>query len=311
MVTEKALKKFFHSLKKKYWYQQPYCHFDDILIDIKRTIKEKKKKNQIFVILSTNGKIFGLAKVAFLLFDKKVFGFNCGRIEYLIFGDFVSENLKKIFIKRILEENRDKKFIDIGIDAQNIFLERILKKLGFKKITEHLIYYQKLISNFTKFKVSEILIRKTEKEDLPILKKLSGNSFIYSRFYQDKNFPPKLVKKFYENWFLNSFKNKSSHQIFTAQLNNQIVGFLDCKILQLNKRRAGIIDLIAVDKNYQGKGVGKSLLTKGLTYFQKRKIKEVYAGTERENLAAQKMYESVGMKIIAKKESFHFWERSF
>jgi len=308
-VTEKVLKRFFLNLKKRYWYFKPYYHYKDILLDLKKTIKKRKKGTQVFILFSPQDeKILALAKFVSSLFDKKVFGFDCGRIEYLIFSKSSEKNFKEKFIKEILKENKEKQFIDIGIDARDISLTKILKKIGFQEIKKHRFYYKKLASNFKKnLGKKGILVRLKKKEDLPILKRLAGVSFVCSRFYWDRNFKRKAVKKFYERWLLNSFKDEKSHRLFVATLNKQIVGFLDCKILKINKRKIGIIDLLAVDKHHQGKGVGKYLLITGFNYFQKRKIKEVYAETEEDNLAAQKLYESLGMKIIALKRSFHFW----
>jgi len=309
MVIKKVLKSFFRNLKKRYWYFKPYYHYQDVILDLKKTIKKRKKGTQVFLLFSPKEKkILALAKFVSPLFDKKVFGFDCGRIEYLIFSESLEKNFQEKFVKEILKENKEKQFIDIGIDARDIFLAKILKKIGFQEIKNHRFYYKKLADNFKKnLAKPEILVRSKKKEDLPILKRLAGLSFIYSRFYWDRNFKKRVVKKFYEKWLLNSFKDEKNHRLLVATLNKQIVGFLDCKVLKINKRKIGIIDLIAVDKHYQGKGVGKSLLLTGFNYFQKRKIKEVYAETEEDNLSAQKLYESLGMKVIAFKKSFHFW----
>lgn len=296
-IGEKSLKRLFNNLNKGFFYKQPYYRLKDIYQEL------KKEKKGLYFLLDENKNILGLGKVKNLTWDKRIFGFNCGRIEYLIFRKDTDNLLKEFFIKEILEINRNKKFLDIGIDEKERDLRKILIKLGFKEMVKYVTYFIRLPIKLSNFLPT---IRVAKKEDLDELKRISGNSFLYTRFYQDKNFKRKLVKKFYQQWIISSFYNKN-HQVFVCKINNQVVGFIDCKILKLNKRKIGIIDLIAVKKEYQGRGFGKSLVKKGLQYFGKKKIREVYVGTEQDNLSALRLYESLGMKIVGKRITFHFW----
>ncbi len=296
-VGKNSLKRLFNNLNKDFFYKQPYYRLKDIYQEI------KKEKRGLYLLLDEDKNILGLGKVKNLTWDKRIFGFNCGRIEYLIFRKDTDNLLKEFFIKEILAINKNKKFLDIGIDEKDRDLRKILIKLGFKEMVKYVTYFIRLPIKLSNFLPA---IEVAKKGDLGELEEISGNSFFYTRFYQDKNFKRELIKKFYQKWIVSSFYNKN-HQIFVSKINNQVVGFIDCKILKLNKRKIGIIDLIAVKKEYQGKGIGKSLVKRGLRYFSEKKIKEVYVGTEQDNLSALRLYESLGMRIVGKRITFHFW----
>lgn len=68
----------------------------------------------------------------------------------------------------------------------------------------------------------------------------------------------------------------------------------------------GEIEAFVINKNYQGQGVGKGLLEKGIIcaqdYFKDREIKPrcLYLFTRSNNLHAQNLYKKFGFKIINK-----------
>lgn len=299
MAGERSLKRFFNNLNKELFYKKPYYYLKDLYQEL------KKEEKGLYFLLDEKENILGVGKVKELIWDKKIFGFNCGRIEYLIFRKDVDNLLKECFIREILERNKNKKFLDISIDEQDKNLKKILLKLGFKEMVKYVTYFIRLPIKFSNSSIKEIEVAK--KEDLVELEKISAHSFFNTRFYKDKNFKRRSVEKFYKEWIRNSFNNKKEHQIFIYKINNKVIGFIDCRILKLNKRKLGIIDLIAVKKEYQGKGIGKNLVKRGFEYFQRKRIKEVYVETERKNLKASWLYESLKMKIVGKRITFHFW----
>ncbi|MCS7250088.1 MAG: GNAT family N-acetyltransferase [candidate division WOR-3 bacterium] len=285
-------------LNNSTFYKKSYYRLPDVL-------HELKPEKGLFLLLDEKENLLGLSKVKELFWDRKIFGFNCGRIEYLIFRKEVDDILKEIFIREILKRNKNKRFLDISIEEKDKKLRKILLKLGFKEMVKYVTYHIRLPIKFSNSLREKIEVAK--KEDLVELEKISAHSFFNTRFYKDKNFKRKLIEKFYKEWIRNSFNNKKEHQIFVYKINNKVIGFINCRILKLSKRKIGIIDLIAVEKKYRGKGIGKNLVKKGLEYFQRKRVKEVYVETEKENLSALRLYKSLGMRIVGKRNTFHFW----
>lgn len=86
---------------------------------------------------------------------------------------------------------------------------------------------------------------------------------------------------------------------YIADVNGKVIA---CGRLQENKNKAGQIRFMAVDNNYQGKGLGK-LIVEYLEKKAKEKQLELIELQAREN--AVKFYENSGYKIIS--ESFLLW----
>ena len=83
----------------------------------------------------------------------------------------------------------------------------------------------------------------------------------------------------------------------------KIVGLL-CII---KKKKNLIIDLIAISKNYNGKGFGSYIIDDLQSKFPK--YKKIIVGTYRQNRQAVMFYKKCGFKIIKIYNVFHYYEK--
>jgi GNAT superfamily N-acetyltransferase len=84
---------------------------------------------------------------------------------------------------------------------------------------------------------------------------------------------------FYLMFYLSSAKANA----LVAVDEQRIVGCVVPKIASLAGEKIGIVDVIFVDRNAQGKGVGKALLDSALSRFQEAKCKTLYYVVDRFN----------------------------
>jgi ribosomal protein S18 acetylase RimI-like enzyme len=215
------------------------------------------------------------------------------------------------------------KIIDEKLNA--VELEKILKEL--KKVNTKLVYWasnsdyeipSEIAETFDVFLTGQRIVfiknihsADITKKSLPITKikkykktkpdndliDLVINGSKYSRFYVD----PKISQKQYEDlhklWITNSVKNNT---IFYCIEKDKIIAFISLN--QKNKR--GNIDFIVVNNAYRGKGLAKALLYQAHEWFSTNGFKTVQAVTQKENIAACKMYEKLGY-TIEKTENFY------
>ncbi len=129
---------------------------------------------------------------------------------------------------------------------------------------------------------------------------LTFQGAISSRFHID----PKITRKQYEDihkiWINNSIKN---NMIFVVEKNDSIIGFVSLN----EKNKRGNIDFIVVDKSFGGKGFGGTLMRNAHRWFISRGFKTVQAVTQKENIAACRMYEKFGYQIEKEEYFYHFW----
>jgi len=133
---------------------------------------------------------------------------------------------------------------------------------------------------------------------------ISDRNINNTRFYNDNNFDSDLVKKMYQIWIIKSCEDPST-TILTAEYKNKIVGFIT-----FSHGHEGIstIGLVAIDKNYQRLGIGKSIMNECLYLcYKQKKISRISVATQLNNQPAIKFYERLGFKVLRKSNWYHKW----
>lgn len=105
----------------------------------------------------------------------------------------------------------------------------------------------------------------------------------------------------YLSWLKDLLKNKHAHQII-LQENGNFVGYA-ASAETLWPNYLTIIEIF-VSPEYQGKGIGKTLLGYVTDFAKKEGLEGLMVQTEAENIPAQKLYERMGFNRIENKE----WE---
>jgi len=80
-----------------------------------------------------------------------------------------------------------------------------------------------------------------------------------------------------------------------AEIDNTIVGFISLILYKIPFHKGGtvLINELIVNKDHQGKGIGKLLINKVKEIAKANKMNEL-VGTQKENLDAQKFYRKCG-----------------
>src|SRR5262249_431406 len=113
------------------------------------------------------------------------------------------------------------------------------------------------------------------KEEKQELVRLAANVFTIDRFHGDPNIPSKKSDELYSKWVGNSL-NGSADAVLVARSKGKVAGFITCKLQQINEDcKYGLIDLVAVNPSFTGKGVGARLIRSALNWFKPR-VSSVY-----------------------------------
>jgi len=132
---------------------------------------------------------------------------------------------------------------------------------------------------------------------------LAYESGKHSRFKKDTLFKNSEFKKLYQCWVINSINKTFGHKVFYI-LDKQVpVAFVT-----LNKKHnIGQIGLIAVDKHYRGRGLGKQLIKYIESYCVKHTIPILNIPSQAHNKNATGFYTKLGYQIIQQDITKHFW----
>ncbi|MFH0737374.1 MAG: GNAT family N-acetyltransferase [Candidatus Micrarchaeota archaeon] len=140
--------------------------------------------------------------------------------------------------------------------------------------------------------------------DLERIKGIARSSYVQSRYYFDGNFDKARLEEFYSGWLENTFRSKDG-KVFVAHLHGKIVGYISGEIS--NKGRLGRIILVGVEGAHAGSGVGGQLVDAMLDYMHGRGVYSVEVVTQGRNIAAQRLYQKSGFKIVSAHIWYHKW----
>ena len=143
----------------------------------------------------------------------------------------------------------------------------------------------------------DYIIREIKEEEIKLL-----DRFLYLAIYVHKGeVPPPfdiIYKPELQVYVENLGKEKDDH-ILIAEADDKIVGAVWVRIMD----DYGHIDdetpslIISVEKEYRGKGIGRSLLSSMLSLLSKCGYKSVSLSCQKENYAVS-LYKSLGFEII-------------
>ena len=166
-----------------------------------------------------------------------------------------------------------------------------LEQLGFRLVDTNL----QLVANKVDALPREAaaVCRPAVPEDEAEVTAIAAQSFTVSRFHLDPEIPNLVANQIKAAWAKNFFTGQRGDWMVVAIVHDQVAGFL-----QLLQRPADslIIDLLAVAPNYQGQGLGRSMITYAARHFLKPSGK-MQVGTQVTNIPALNLYRTLGFRI--------------
>lgn len=213
--------------------------------------------------------------------DSEHFGLNIG---FVLFD----ENLEK----DSLSEKYDITIAKVNPNQTEMISE--LEKDGFE-LKDTLIRF--IIPRIKVVESNKVLSTElTQNQELTQVQKIAKDAFKNSHFYKNSKFQIEKVNNLYEKWVLNKYLKKNKIYIYKEK--DIVKGFL----IAIETETEAIIDLIAIDSSFRGKGIGRDLILK---FLENNQLKKSYVGTQISNLQAIKLYEKIGYKILDFTHIFH------
>jgi Zn-dependent protease/GNAT superfamily N-acetyltransferase len=96
-----------------------------------------------------------------------------------------------------------------------------------------------------------------------------------------------------------------------AVFDGEIVGSVSLRIVVYAGKRIGLVDAIVADKEFRGKGIGKSLLDEALSWFEKKDCEIICATVDRFNSPSWNMFIHKGFSSYGLREQFRDLGLSF
>ena len=137
----------------------------------------------------------------------------------------------------------------------------------------------------------------------PEFLELAREAGLHSRFRIDPGIPAGVFERIYDAWITNSLNRTIADEVLVTRENSSITGLVTVG----EKGGRADIGLLAVGKGARGRGLGRALVEAALSWGVARKCGEAQVVTQRENVAACRLYESCGYRVERGERVFHFW----
>lgn len=131
---------------------------------------------------------------------------------------------------------------------------------------------------------------------------IASKSFNFSRFFNDPNLSQKKANDIYIHWTECAFGQGNKYFVISEREGN-VEGYI---LFSINED-ISVIELIAVDKKYQGKKVGKSLIYAMEEFVMVKGIDKIKVGTQANNIFAAQFYNAMDFKYVSCGSIYHLW----
>jgi undecaprenyl-phosphate 4-deoxy-4-formamido-L-arabinose transferase len=140
-------------------------------------------------------------------------------------------------------------------------------------------------------------LRAATEADRPELTRIARRAHTDTRFYFDPHFSSQLAGELYARWVQRGFQD-DSRRLIVAEQQSRVVGYL------LVKEEPLEIDLIAVEAESRGQGIGRALVGAAIDLAPESLVRVV---TQARNVAALRLYEGCGFRVQTSQAWYHRW----
>jgi ribosomal protein S18 acetylase RimI-like enzyme len=143
-------------------------------------------------------------------------------------------------------------------------------------------------------------VRLATEADFDAVESIAEHSFRYSRFHQDPRIGLQRANKVKRSWMQSYRTGSRGEETIIVEQHGEVAGFLGV----LLQSRTAVIDLIAVDPAFSGRGLGRSLV-RGFISRWSEDADRLLVGTQLINIPSIRLYESQGFRMADAQKVLH------
>lgn len=126
---------------------------------------------------------------------------------------------------------------------------------------------------------------------------VAATCFRYSRFHLDPLIPEAVANEIKRRWIGNYIIGKRGEKLFVAFEKDRPAGFLAAMTVEFRGKPHGAIDLIGVDPELQGRGIGTALVNRFIDHYR-GKTSSILVGTQAANIPSLQFYTQIGFTPV-------------
>lgn len=256
-------------------------------------------KGAAWMMLQRN-QTLGFSSLTLLPWDSQQLGFAAARIDYLVAeGPYPQQHsTKKALLAHVVNEalRRGIWHLSMRVDSNDLSSLHVLEEAGFITVDSILTFSINLDQFVSETTNHQFEIRQATTEDTERSATLAQKIYTLDRFHSDPLINKDKADQLHATWIRNSVAGIAADAVFVAEENNELIGFVTCKI-QPDSPDRGTIVLVGCREEARGKGLGEALTVAALNWFQTRGCKVVEVGTQLRNMPASRLYQKCGFQL--------------
>lgn len=273
--------------------------------------EEGREKGAVTLVSRSRGRVEGLLQWEQLPWDTGILGFPIGRITWWVSGAMGEAMLAREELLRACvrgAERQGLQYLVARVASEDRTGVHILERNGFALIDGLLSFGLDLMKSPTAMLKAEgpLTCARCITEDMPALREIARSSFVFDRFHSDPVIPRDKADKLHEHWIEDSCSG-TADAVLVAHAGRP-VGFTTLKLDKLAEAACGVgigtIVLLATSPDHRRKGVARSLTLAALDWFRQAGCSWVEVGTQMANVAASRVYQSVGFELVGSSLTF-------
>jgi dTDP-4-amino-4,6-dideoxy-D-galactose acyltransferase len=280
---------------------------DLFAITTSRVIRTLESEDGAAWMMVQQNQTLGFTSLSMLRWDSEQLGFAAGRIDYLVAeGGYPQQHkTKKALLRHAINEatRRGILHLSIRVDANDLSSLHVLEEAGFITVDNILTFALKLKDHHSEAFDHNFTIRPATMQDADRAGNLALGVYSKDRFHSDPRINKDRADQLHAEWIRNSCLGKAADVVFLAESDEQLLGFVTCKVQRNTAETVGTIVLIGCDENARGRGVGQALTLTALDWFKQADCDLVEVGTQLRNLPASRLYEKCGFRLAGSSAS--------
>ncbi len=190
-------------------------------------------------------------------------------------------------------------FVYAKVPVDDTCLVRELSELEFSLIDTHITFAKEV--RLDEIRPPSTHVRSATPEDRAGVASLAGRSFRWSRFHRDPGISDVVADKIKHAWADNYFLGARGDEMHVAAVDEHIVGFV---LLLRTSDSEYAIDLIAVDAEHRGRGIGADLIRHAESRMTQGT--RLIVGTQLANRPSTRCYEKLGFRMCGAEYVLHY-----
>lgn len=146
-------------------------------------------------------------------------------------------------------------------------------------------------------------IRMEEEEEMISITQEAFHGYL-GHYHADPKLDKSKCDEAYIDWAHKAFVARSSENFLVGEIDNKIVGF---GVMRINNPDEGEMFLGGIHPDFQGQGMYRSFLCKGMEWCLSKKTGKMIISTQLKNISVQKVLIKIGFEISRGYYTYHKW----